>query len=524
MLSCLNGALEYYRTTGDEKILQACLNAWQDIVEHRLYPTGAASYREFFHGDYDLPSVSNVGETCVTVTWLQFNAQLLRLTGEARFAEQLERVVLNQLFGAQCPNGTAWGYYVQMEGKKPYSDNLYGHCCLSSGPRGVALIPTFAVTTDEDGVIVNLYDAGRARVNLHDGTTVTVITETLYPSEDKIRMTMQGFGKKEFGLKLRIPAWCKQYDVLVNNSSATTQKSPDGYELLRRTWQKGDQVQLRLKLEPHLLVGDHKNEDRVALMYGPLVLAADEALLTSGSVGLQNIGVSGPDLAKMKVTSETATGAYQTWPGARTFRIEGVERNSSGTVAGAKPVSVELVPFADAGATSSTYKVWLPYGKPRADGNLLYNGIESRSRKPSSGSAIDGDLSTIASTQGGNKAAQQDWFAVDLEEPVSIRRIVYVHGRTTPNGGWFDATAGKPRVEIRTAHAGPWQQVGTLDEYPNTTSAYPSGLTGGKKFTLLMDKPVDVYGVRIVGKPAGGQTPNKAFVTCAELQAFGDVQ
>src|ERR1051325_270572 len=118
MLSCLNGALEYYRTTGDHEILEACLNAWQDIVDHRLYLTGAASYREFFHEDFDLPNVNNVGETCVTVTWLQFNAQLLRLTGEARFAELLERVVLNQLFGAQCPDGSAWGYYVQMQGKK----------------------------------------------------------------------------------------------------------------------------------------------------------------------------------------------------------------------------------------------------------------------------------------------------------------------------------------------------------------------------------------------------------------------
>ena len=94
MLSCLNGALEFYRTVGDPKLLEACLNAWQDIVDHRLYPTGTASYREYFHGDFDFPNVDDVGETCVTVTWLQFNAQLLRLTGEKRFADQIEKTVL----------------------------------------------------------------------------------------------------------------------------------------------------------------------------------------------------------------------------------------------------------------------------------------------------------------------------------------------------------------------------------------------------------------------------------------------
>src|SRR6478752_5531500 len=190
MLSCLNGALEYYRTVGDHQIFEACLNAWQDIVDHRLYITGAASYGELFHGDYDLPNVNNVGETCVTVTWLQFNAQLLRLTGEARFAEQLEHVVFNQLFGAQKCDGSAWGYYVQMEGKKPYSSNLDGHCCLSSGPRGVALIPTFAMTTDADGAVINLYDSGSATLTLRNGEAMSIEMQTQYPGNEAIKITV----------------------------------------------------------------------------------------------------------------------------------------------------------------------------------------------------------------------------------------------------------------------------------------------------------------------------------------------
>ncbi len=190
MLSCLNGALEYYRTTGDDQLLEACLNAWQDIVDKRLYLTGAASYGRFSTTISICRTSNNVGETCVTVTWLQFNAQLLRLTGEARFADQLEQVVLNQLFGAQKPDGSAWGYYVQMEGRKPYTSNLDGHCCLSSGPRGIALIPTFAVTTDADGVVVNLYDAGKATLTLRDQNTVALTTETKYPGDGRIRVTL----------------------------------------------------------------------------------------------------------------------------------------------------------------------------------------------------------------------------------------------------------------------------------------------------------------------------------------------
>ena len=216
MLSCLNGALEFYRTTGKTNLLNACLIAWDDIVRNRLYLTGAASYGEFFHDDFDFPNVANVGETCVTVTWLQFNAQLLRLTGEARFAEQLERVILNQLFGAQRCDGSGWGYYVQMAGRKPYSSTLDGHCCLSSGPRGVALIPTFAVSTDAAGVVVNLYDAGTANLVLRDGTAVTVTTTTRYPSDGRIYLLVDTARPKSFAVKARIPAWCTNASVWVN--------------------------------------------------------------------------------------------------------------------------------------------------------------------------------------------------------------------------------------------------------------------------------------------------------------------
>jgi uncharacterized protein len=160
MLSCINGLLELYRTTGERPLLDASLAAWKDVVEKRIYPTGASSVREHFISETEQPNTDKVGETCVTVTWMQVNAQLLRLTGEMRFAQELERVALNQLIAAQSPTCDGWGYYVEQEGKKPHSTYLV--CCLSSGPRGLAMIPTFATSTDADGVVVNLYESGTA--------------------------------------------------------------------------------------------------------------------------------------------------------------------------------------------------------------------------------------------------------------------------------------------------------------------------------------------------------------------------
>jgi hypothetical protein len=36
MLSCINGMVEWYRTSGNPRLLQAALNAWKDITAKRL--------------------------------------------------------------------------------------------------------------------------------------------------------------------------------------------------------------------------------------------------------------------------------------------------------------------------------------------------------------------------------------------------------------------------------------------------------------------------------------------------------
>ncbi|MDP3849267.1 MAG: glycoside hydrolase family 127 protein [Luteolibacter sp.] len=521
MLSCLNGALEYYRLAGDRKILDACLNAWQDIVDYRLYVTGTASYLEYFHDNFDLPNNDNVGETCVTVTWLQFNAQLLRLTGESRFAEQLEKVVLNHLFGAQRPDCAAWGYYVQMEGRKPYSDSFDGHCCLSSGPRGVSLIPTFAISTDADGVVVNFHETGKASVKLRDGSEVDLITKTTYPSAGEIRIQVNPKAAKEFTVKLRIPAWCGSAALKVAGKTVDLATGTDGYAAVKRIWEPGDVMELTLPMEPRIIAGDHGNDGKAAVTVGPLVLAADDSLMEDTGLNVNSILLSSDDLSTLKVTSEPTPEAFKTWPGARAFRVSGIARKTTSRVKAGDSISIRLVPFADVGATGARYKVWLPL--PRCnDFNLLSGGSESRSREGNlKGSICDDDKKTAVVTFDGKKSGE-DWFAVSLEEITKIGRVTFAHGVGFHNGGWFDTVSGKPKVQVRREKDGAWETVGELTDYPAASATDRAGIRNGQTFTLKLREPLAVLAVRVTGMPASGDDANQAFSSCGELQAFAE--
>ncbi len=359
MLDCLNGLLEFYRTVGDKQMLQAALNAWQDIVDKRLYVTGTASYKEYFHGDYDLPNGNaDVAETCVTVTWIQFNIQLLRLTGEARFAGELERSVYNQLLGAQKPDGTAWGYYVQMEGKKPYSAALSGNCCLSSGPRGVALIPTFAFTTDADGAVINFLANGSSELKLRDGQSLQLQVKTRYPDDGNVRIVLHASTRKAFTVKLRIPEWGSSVSIVVNGRSLKDKIRAGEYAVLRRKWRDGDVITLNVPIKPRLIVGEHGNSGKVAFAYGPLILAADNGLNPDAPIG--DFAIPSANSSGLAFTSSPAPKERKMWSGDEVFSVRAVlVTNAQGNVV-REPVKLNLAPFAEAGCTLAPYQVWLP--------------------------------------------------------------------------------------------------------------------------------------------------------------------
>src|SRR5580693_1304660 len=143
MLSNLVGIVKLYKLTGEKDLLQAVIIAWNDIVSNRLYITGTASSFEIFLGKDELPATirDNIGEGCVTTTWIQINFQLFTLTGEVKYMDQIEKSVYNHLLAAENPQTGCVSYYTSLMDKKPYSCDIT--CCLSSVPRGISMIPMF---------------------------------------------------------------------------------------------------------------------------------------------------------------------------------------------------------------------------------------------------------------------------------------------------------------------------------------------------------------------------------------------
>jgi hypothetical protein len=504
MTSNLVGLCELARVTGDPDMLQAALNAWQDIVANRLYLTGSASQWEHFQADHVLrnDAEAHICETCVTVTWIQFNLELLRLTGESKFGDELERSMYNHLAAAQHPRGDDWCYYTALEDRKPYDKGIT--CCHSSGPRGLALAPQTAYlrgyVEGHDAMLVSTLETSSATMQLN-GQTVKVEQQSEFPRYGRSVLKLHVARPATFAIQVRVPAWADPMEIKAGDFPV---QSHAGHwaTIPARTWKDGDQIKLSFRLASAVVQGDHGNAGRVALTWGPFAMAIDQK---------QNPGLPAP--STLALAASPAITLKEGSPLALSANVEG-------RTGGPRPATFST--FADAGSDGGTYRVWLrvPGAAVAKSDSLLADGVESRSRHGNTeGSILDGDVSSFVVTYD-SRPAKTDWFAVTVDEPVTLGRVAFSHGKSFHDGGWFDSSGGKPRVEVQRTKGGRWEPIGTLADYPDTTATDAKGLKPGQTFTLRLPEPVKVYGVRVIGVPACGDGPRQAFASCAELQGF----
>ena len=546
MLSNLNGLLDLYRLTGDASLLSAVLHAWDDITRQQLYPTGALSAAEHFQPPGRRLSLqsSNVGEMCVTVTWLQLNWRLLRLTGEARFGHEIERTVYNQLLAAQDAGNGNIAYYTSCAGVKEYTDALL--CCVSSGPRGMSLIPQVVWGLESGALLVNLYVPGVVRFEIHD-TPVEVRCATAFPADGQVELTVSAARATPFTLRLRVPQWAEDFRVWAG--SRTLRGKPGELLDVTRTWPRSSTLQVSMQMPTRVLPGSPTYPDYALLTRGAQVLALERALNPAVPY-LHRVALTGDGTPVPRPVAVPAG-----WAGRQVYRIEGlVGLPADPGQLRLERRAVQLVPFADLrnGRAWITQAARVRRDPPaltafaRVSLSVVSLGLEPTregrvatdiaefvtDEDPRSYCTLNPQDPGLANYLGAPRGRRGDpvWFAVILTSPATVARVVYRHGALSAAGGWFDSREFLPRIEVArdripmSANAAVpdngrvrWESVGELTGYPRAAGGAPPPLADGQPFELRLPRPLEVYGIRVLGRPGG------EYASCGELAAYGPV-
>jgi DUF1680 family protein len=248
------GVAKLYRATGDTRLLSAVRHIWRSIRDHHLTlgggPWGGVAHRS--REVFNHPSVfspQGYVETCSIFAWIQLNRELLRLTGEAQYAEEIERSAYNDLLGAQAPNGEDWCYYSFPNGKRIHT--TYWRCCKSSGAMALEELPAVACSlSGENDIAVNLYGPGQAALPTPGAGIVRVEQVTRYPFDGGIRIRVNPERPAHFSILVRIPGWADRAAIQVNGLRAAQTAVPGTFVALERDWQEGDEITLQFPMPP----------------------------------------------------------------------------------------------------------------------------------------------------------------------------------------------------------------------------------------------------------------------------------
>jgi len=274
MLARCYAQTELYRLTGEENLLHMSQFMRNELLkkgEGGMLVTGSSSDGEQF--TYNQNGRGAIGESCVTAYVLRWIDSLMRLDGDMRYGDLLERAMYNALFAANSPDGRWIRYFTPLTGDRQYDTRDF-FCCCGNYRRAVAELPQKVYyRMPEGGIALNLFTNSKKAFAVQ-GQTVTIGQETAYPNDGEVKLTFSTEKPVALAFQFRTPRWCEQITLRVNAEAPVTidplaQKL--GCYVLNRTWKDGDVVKITLPMAWRFLRGRAIQDGRVALLRGPVV-------------------------------------------------------------------------------------------------------------------------------------------------------------------------------------------------------------------------------------------------------------
>jgi DUF1680 family protein len=297
------GSLARYIYTGDETDHQAAAFFWDQVALHHSFATGGHGKNEYLSQPDKLDNMidGRTAETCDVYNMIKMSRTLFSVDPEIRYADFHERALFNHILASQDPEDGRVCYMVPVGRgvQHEYQDKFLDFtCCVGSGMESHALHGYGIYYESLDKLWVSLYVPTHAN---WEAEGVEVEMNTDFPMGETASLKITPKSAKKFTLALRRPYWAGAgFRVKVNGQAWKDLPKADSYVEIRRTWKKGDTVELVLpktiRKEP---LAD--NPERFAVMWGPLVLAGDLGPEQPERRGSRKPG--GPDSAPVLVAA-----------------------------------------------------------------------------------------------------------------------------------------------------------------------------------------------------------------------------
>jgi hypothetical protein len=292
------GSLARFAYTGDPGDGYGASFFWDQVAQHHSFATGGHGKDEYF-GEPDKLNDrvdGRTAETCNVYNMIKMTRTMFALWPDAHYADFHERALFNHILASLDPQD-GWACYMVPVGRgvqHEYERNMLDGgftCCVGSSMESHALHGHGLYYESGDKLWVNLYAPSTAEWK---AAGVKLAMETDFPAGESATLRLAVASPRQLTIALRRPFWVgEKFSVKVNGQAVAPEllggagaeggnrrggagpaPATSSYVELKRTWKDGDTITLTLpktlRLEP---LPD--NPRRVAMLWGPLVLAGD---------------------------------------------------------------------------------------------------------------------------------------------------------------------------------------------------------------------------------------------------------
>ncbi|NNC13780.1 glycoside hydrolase family 127 protein [Planctomonas sp. JC2975] len=300
------GAADVAIETSDSELVSTLAGQYAHMAATKQYLTGGLGSRwegEAFGDPFELPSDRAYAETCAAIGAIQWAWRMLLATGEASYADQIERMLYNAFLPGVSLRGGDYFYVNTLHVREgAHADDersavggrhrWFGcACCPPNVMRTLSSLGGYVATSSADGVQVHQYVPGTVHAAT-DAGDLTLTVETGYPFDGAVRVTVESAPDSPVALSLRVPSWAA--DATLDGA----QVAAGGYATVTRRFAPGDVLVLDLPVTPRIARPLARIDDlrgSLAIERGPLVYAfeavdqpngvgLDEAIVDAGSV------------------------------------------------------------------------------------------------------------------------------------------------------------------------------------------------------------------------------------------------
>jgi DUF1680 family protein len=296
-----SGATDLFLEKGDHDLLDAMKRLSKDIRTNKLYITGGIGSRfdgEAFGDPYELPTDQCYCETCAAIASFMWNWRMLLITGESLYADGMERALYNSILSSPALDGRHYFYInplmlreakdLRLSTDLPPSEVFIPEmrpgwhdcaCCPPNVMRVFASLSHYLATYDNSGIQIHHYASASIQASDISGQKISILMETEYPWDGRIRLNVKETGNSVWRLSLRVPQWTRTYNVKINGEAINNPVVEQGYIIIDRVWKIDDMVELDLNMQANFVLPNPRIDavrGCLAIQRGPIVYCLED--------------------------------------------------------------------------------------------------------------------------------------------------------------------------------------------------------------------------------------------------------